>query len=278
MVYVLHIMCNTCYISTALLLAALVGPASAQTRADRLRIPRADRPPVLEDYLPGTAAPSELSVDAFRQRDPNDGDAASQATAAYVSFDLDNLYVAFVCRDTEPSRIRARLSRRDAIAQDDQVVVMLDTFHDRQRSYLFAVNPLGVQADALASEGRDDDYSFDTVWRASGRLLPDGFAVLMTIPFKSLRIAAGPDGTWGIAFSRVLPRNSEQSFWPLHHPTGRGHDAAVRHAAATGAGLRRTEHSADSVRRAVERPLSRRDDQHVRDANRSPRSAWTPRS
>jgi hypothetical protein len=197
-----------------MLLTALVAPATAQTRSERLRIPQAERPPVLEDYLPGAAARAELAVDTFRQRDPNDGDAVSQATAAFVSFDSDNLYVAFVCRDSEPSRIRARLSRRDAIAQDDQVIVMLDTFHDRQRSYLFAVNPLGVQADALASEGRDDDYSFDTVWRASGRLLPDGFAVLMTIPFKSLRIAAGPDGTWGIAFSRVLPRNSEQSFWP----------------------------------------------------------------
>jgi hypothetical protein len=127
-----------------------------------------------------------------------------------VSFDRDNLYVAFVRRDREPSRIRARLSKRDAIAQDDQVIVMLDTFHDRRRSYLFAVNPLGVQADAMSSEGRDDDYSFDTVWKATGRLIDGGFAVVMAIPFKSLRITSEAAGTWGIALSRVIPRNSER--------------------------------------------------------------------
>jgi hypothetical protein len=166
-VYVLHIKCNTGYIIIVFALATGTTLATAQTPPERLRIPKVDRPPAIEDYVPGPATQGELAVNGFRQRDPNDGDAVTQPTSAYVSFDLDNLYVAFVCRDRQPSRSRARLSKRDAIAQDDQVVVMLDTFHDRQRSYLFAVNALGVQADALASEGREDDYSFDTVWRAA---------------------------------------------------------------------------------------------------------------
>lgn len=209
------------YVGLSSVLAA--GPASAQTAGPAqvgqatvvpLRIPRVVRPPALEDYLGGAPSQGELAVEGFRQRDPNDGDAASQPTTAYLSFDAERLYVAFVCLDRDPSQVRARLSRRDAIAQDDVVAVMLDTFHDRQRSYLFAVNALGIQSDALASEGRDDDYSFDTVWRSSGRLTSAGFVVLMAIPFKSLRISAEPSGTWGLALSRSIPRNSEQSFWP----------------------------------------------------------------
>ncbi len=191
------------------------GPARVgQAVADPVRIPRVARPPVLEDYLSGAPSQGELALDGFRQRDPNDGDAASQPTTAYLSFDAEHLYLAFVCLDRDPSRIRARLSRRDATTQDDLVTVMLDTFHDRQRSYLFAVNALGIQSDALASEGREDDYSFDTVWRSDGRLTSAGFVVLMAIPFKSLRISADPTGTWGLALSRTIPRNSEQSFWP----------------------------------------------------------------
>ena len=197
-------------IQTSVLAFALAN----QTAAAPVVIPVVARPPVLDDYRTGAPPQGEIVIDGFLQRDPHDGDPATEPTAAYVSFDRDNLYVAFVCRDRDASRIRARLSKRDAIAQDDQVVVMLDTFHDRRRSYLFAANPLGIQADALSSEGRDDDYSFDTVWRASGRLLPDGYVVLMTIPFKSLRIPSDQHGTWGIALSRVIPRNSEQSFWP----------------------------------------------------------------
>lgn len=190
---------------------AVAVPAHCQVPATR--VPLVDRPLSLDD-LRGESVPGALRIAEFRQRDPNDGDPASEATTAYLAVDRDNLYVGFICRDRTPARIRGRLSKRDAIAQDDQVVVMLDTFHDRRRSYLFAVNPLGVQADALSSEGRDDDYSFDAVWRANGRLTDDGFIVVMAIPFKSLRISSDEAGTWGLALSRVIPRNSEQSFWP----------------------------------------------------------------
>jgi hypothetical protein len=193
----------------AILWGALPTGAGAQNRA---RIPEVTTPPSIDDYL--SESPAALALGGLRQREPNDGDDVSQPTRVYLSHDATHLYAAFVCVDATPSAVRARLSKRDAIAQDDQVVVMLDTFHDRQRAYLFAVNPLGIQADALISEGRDDDYSFDTVWRSTGRLLPNGYAVLMAIPFKSLRIAADAEGDWGVAVSRIVPRNSEQSFWP----------------------------------------------------------------
>ena len=192
-----------------------LGPAAtAQPAPAPARIPMVVRPPLIEDYLSDAPPQGELLVDTFTQRDPHDGEPVTQRTRAYLSYDARHLYVAFVCFDQDPEQIRARLSKRDAIAQDDQVVLMLDTFHDRQRSYVFAANPLGIQADALASEGRDDDYSFDTVWRTNGRLVSGGFVVLLAIPFKSVRISTNPLGTWGIALSRIIPRNSEQSFWP----------------------------------------------------------------
>ena len=187
----------------------MVAPADAQTTT----VPRVDVPLRLEDLVGGLPSHA-FEVGDFRQRDPNDGDAVTEPTSAYLARDARNLYVGFVCVDRTPSRIRARLARRDSILQDDEVVVMLDTFHDRRRAYLFAVNPLGIQADAIVAEGKDDDYSFDAVWRSEGRLTDRGFVVLLTIPFKSLRLPPGSDGSWGVALSRVLPRNSEQSFWP----------------------------------------------------------------
>lgn len=202
------------YITLVTIAALCISAATAAASTEPVRIPKTDRPSILQDYLSSDRRDGEFIVSEFRQREPNDGDAATQGTTAYLSYDAHNLYIAFVCVDRNPNQIRARLSKRDAIAQDDQVVVMLDTFHDRQRSYLFAVNPLGIQADAITSEGRDDDYSFDAVWRAEGRLVPNGFVIHMTIPFKSLRISPDPTGTWGIALGRIIPRNSEQSFWP----------------------------------------------------------------
>ena len=58
------------------------------------------------------------------------------------------------------------MARRESMFSDDFVAVMLDTFDDRQRSYMFFSNPLGIQADGITTEGQDDDMSFDTVWQS----------------------------------------------------------------------------------------------------------------
>jgi Domain of unknown function (DUF5916) len=202
---------NVCYILALVLACASAQPARAQARPDA--VPWLDTPPHLEDLVNGGLAHA-LALTGFQQRDPNDGDPATEPTSAYLARDARHLYVGFVCVDRTPARVRARLARRDAILQDDQVIVLLDTFHDRRRAYLFAANPLGIQADASVAEGKDDDYSFDAVWGSEGRLTEWGFVVLFTIPFRSLRLSPDSDGAWGVALSRLLPRNSEQSFWP----------------------------------------------------------------
>ena len=180
-----------------------------------LVIPRASTPPALADYLDGTPRPDEAAVTTFVQREPGDGAPASQATEAYVSYDATHLHVIFVARDAEPERIRASLTRREAFSNNDFVGVMLDTFQDRRRAYLFIVNPLGVQRDGVANDGeREDDYSFDTVWESEGQLTSFGYVVRMAIPFKSLRFPNAAVQTWGIALARSIVRNNETSFWP----------------------------------------------------------------
>lgn len=195
------------FTAAALLLAS---PAGAEP--PRVRIPRATRPPTIDDFL--DSQQGEGRIEGFVQREPGDGVPVSEGTVAYLSYDDDRFYVVFVCEEREPSRLRARLAPREAIAADDQVGVLLDTFHDRRRAYLFSVNPLGIQSDALLTEGQPDDYSYDTVWYSSGRLTASGFIVWMAIPFKSLRLPPAHDQEWGLALVRTIPRNSEQAYWP----------------------------------------------------------------
>lgn len=82
-------------------------------------MPKREGAPVLEDYVSGAPRHGELILDDFRQRDPNDGDVATQPTTAYLSYDSQNLYVAFVSVDRDPMRIRAR-GRRSARGPDRQ--------------------------------------------------------------------------------------------------------------------------------------------------------------
>jgi Domain of unknown function (DUF5916) len=176
-------------------------------------IPRVHRAPKLEDFLENRPREMELAVSDFRQNLPGDGTPATESTSAYLAYDDKNLYVAIVCHD-EPGQVRAHLAKREATDQDDGVGVLLDTFRDFHRAYYFFSNPLGVQTDAIYTEGQGYDYSFDTLWDSTGSLLPDGYLVFFSIPFKSLRFSGGPEQTWGIALYRVILRKSEYDYWP----------------------------------------------------------------
>jgi len=153
-------------------------------------------------------------VTGLTQRVPTDGAPISQRTEVYLGYDDKNLYAIFVCFDREPRKIRARLSRREDVLDDDTVEIMLDTFHDHRRAYAFITNPLGVQLDALWTEGQDFDPSFDTVWNSTGKVTDRGFVVWFAIPFRSLRFASSDPQTWGIILNREIPRSSEDAFWP----------------------------------------------------------------
>ena len=179
-----------------------------------IQIPRISRPPVLEEFIDGHFRADMKRIDDFRQRQPNDGTPVSRHTSAWIGYDDKNLYVMFLCH-SPPHATRARFAKREDILSDDLVGVFLDTYHDRQHSYEFFVNPLGIQADAIDNEGQDDDFSFDTVWYSAGRLIPEGFIASFAIPFKSLRFSAETAQTWGFGLGRFIPDNNENSFWPF---------------------------------------------------------------
>ena len=206
-------------------LLSLAGPGFAAPNPQIL-IPRLAYPPPLEDFLsmaPATANASQMvKVTGFIQRNPHNGDLASQRTEAYLGYDEKNLYVVFVCFD-DPAKVRARMSRREDIFDDNTVEIMLDTFHDRRRAYAFQTTPLGVQWDAIWTEVPHEDNtgstanfdpSFDTVWHSNGKLTSRGYVVWMAIPFKSLRFSPAREQSWGIILYRGILRENEDDFWP----------------------------------------------------------------
>jgi hypothetical protein len=189
-----------------------------------LTIPRLTAAPVLADFLgmrpAGEVAQQMVKVTGFAQRNPHDGEPVSEPTEAYLGYDHKNLYAVFVCFD-DPKKVRARMSRREDVYDDDEVEVMLDTFHDRRRAYAFQTTPLGVQWDAIWTEASREeqtsgnwDISWDTVWDSWGKVTDRGYVAMISIPFKSLRFPATNQQDWGIILYRGIVRKNEDSFWP----------------------------------------------------------------
>jgi len=154
-------------------------------------------------------------VSNFVQLAPKDGAPAQAKTDVYIGYDAKNFYAIFVCFDNEPGKIRARMTRREEIGPDhDEVQVYFDTFNDKRRAYGFMINPVGIQFDYIWTEDNGYDSSWDTVWDSWGKVTPEGYVAMMSIPFKSLRFPATPQQTWGILFQRVIPHNNDNSFYP----------------------------------------------------------------
>jgi hypothetical protein len=217
----------------------------------QVTIPRVSSPPTLEDFLamkPSPAREGKLArVDRFIQRVPSDGEPVSQLTEAYLGYDDRNLYAIFICFDNQPRHIRARLSRREDLFDDDTVELMLDTFHDHRWANAFFSNPWGVQADALWTEGQDFDMSFDTVFDSEAKITPQRFLVKMAIPFRSLRFASNDPQTWGILLNRNILRNNESSFWPQYSSRVSGRLNQEGDAAVSGKHFTRPQFSARPV-------------------------------
>jgi hypothetical protein len=165
----------------------------------------------------------------FTSYNPVDGRPAQDSTEVRLWYAEDALYVG-VRAWAPPGTVRATLAERDRIANDDWVAIHLDTFNDRRRSFVFAVNPLGVQADGMRSEQSAGpgvsraalaavDLSQDYIWQSAGRLLDDGFVVELRIPFKSLRFQAGERQDWGLQVVRQVQRSGFQDTWA---PISRG--------------------------------------------------------
>jgi hypothetical protein len=148
------------------------------------------------------------------------GETLSEKTIAYSTYDSENLYFAFKCYSKEPDKIQATMTKRDNIFNEDWVIIMLDSYNDRQSAYEFIVNPYGVQGD-LVMKDNGDDASPDFIWESAGRKTSKGYNVEMAIPLKSIRFQPGERVEMGVYFGRHIPSKSEKGLYPSFSP-GKG--------------------------------------------------------
>ncbi|MDT7687605.1 MAG: hypothetical protein QOE46_364 [Acidobacteriota bacterium] len=190
-------------------LAALLTPE----KMSPTRLTRFDKPPVIDGKLDEEVWKNAVVFKDFVQFRPVDLVAPSQPTEVRIGYDSRYLYVGFHAFD-EAGKVRATIAKRDAVFDDDWVGVWLDTFNDGRRAYELIFNPLGVQADAVFTEGVNEDFSVDIVMESKGVVTNDGYTVEVAIPFKSLRYEAGKDKKWGLHLLRTIKRlNNEQDSW-----------------------------------------------------------------
>src|SRR5204863_9565507 len=130
-----------------------------------------------------------------------DGVPAADSTEVLLWYSPTALYVGIRAYEAHGA-VHATLADRDRIAADDNVQILLGTFHDQRQAYVFAVNPLGVQMDGTIAE---QGQVLTGAWTPtlSGRVAPDlsqdfvfsfiffeqktAYEIEIKIPLKSLK-------------------------------------------------------------------------------------------
>lgn len=203
--------------------AAAIAPAPAgatlniRSADGRLQIGavRATTPIRLDGVLDDEVWTRAQPVGEFVQSEPEEGQPASERTEVRVAFDSGNIYVAASCFDSRPDGIVVNDIRKDFKTGDqDSFEIIIDTFADRRNGYMFVTNPEGAKSDQqVASEGRENNVSWDAVWSVKTRRSAEGWTAEIVIPFKSLRFEPERTSTWGINFSRRIRRRNEVVYW-----------------------------------------------------------------
>jgi hypothetical protein len=163
----------------------------------------------------------------FSQFSPQDGIPAADSTQVLIWYSPTALYVGVKAFERHAA-VHATLADRDRISADDNVQILLGTFHDKRQAYVFAVNPFGVQMDGTIVEaganfnsgwtptlsGRAGaDLSQDFVFTSKGRVTEFGYEVELRIPFKSLKYQSADVQSWDINIVRQVQHSGYEDSW-----------------------------------------------------------------
>ena len=182
---------------------------------------RVDHPPKLDGTLDDPLWQQAAPTNNFLQREPFEGQAPTEKTEIRILYDKHEVYFGILCFDSNPKGIVATELRRDVSQElDDYFEIIIDSAFDRRNAYVFQINPLGTQRDALITEEQrtdsgtgDGDPGWDGVWTSEARVDQLGWTATIAIPFSTLNFMQSNDVIWGINFKRFIRRKNEEDLW-----------------------------------------------------------------
>ncbi len=154
----------------------------------------------------------------FVQEDPDNMAGPTEKMEVFLTYNDRTLFVAARLYDSVPDEIARQLAPRDDWygAFDDQAdwfSIDLDSRHDHQTAFSFAVNASGVISDEMVYNDADYDTDWNAVWNAEVQIDELGWVVEMEIPFSMLPFNDGDELTWGMNITRFIQRKYETITW-----------------------------------------------------------------
>jgi hypothetical protein len=168
----------------------------------------------LDGVLNDDAWATADSITSLMQTEPREGTPASVRTVVKVVATEDAITIGV--RAEQPPGVRIVSFARDrdaALANEDHIRVVLDTYLDGRSGYVFAVNVNGARYDALvANQGEGESSDWDGIWEAATARTPTGWSAEIRIPLKTLLFRQGLT-EWGFNIQRRVQALLETDRW-----------------------------------------------------------------
>ena len=162
--------------------------------------------PIIDGKLDDNAWQQTTPIEAFMIAELET--TVPDKTQVYLGFDETALYVGFRCFQDKSTMIANQTRKDDSFKFEDHVAVFLDTYHDKRRTYGFAVNPLGTQLDE-----KQGDLGWDGEWLAAAIVEESVWTVEMKIPYQMLDLPRAEKQTWGLNLVRRHQSLDRTSTW-----------------------------------------------------------------
>ena len=156
----------------------------------------------------------------FTQREPRDGQPATERTEVRILYDDENLYVGVYCFDSagKEGLVVPDVRRDYPPDQGDHFAIVLDTFDDNRNAFVFATNPRGAVRDGQAAgDGMVHNFDWNAIWYVKSKITELGWQAEMAIPLTTLRFRDSERQVWGVNFLRRIRRKNEDTYW-VHVP------------------------------------------------------------
>src|SRR5688572_717337 len=174
-------------------------------------------------------------LNGFVQREPMEGEPASERTELRIVYDRNALYIGAWLFDSQADAIVLGETRRDAeLTDSDALLLILDTYLDRQNGFVFGTTPAGIEYDGQVTRegqaaagvgtpglnqrqqsgsGGGVNKNWDGSWEVATTRDGDGWYAEFRIPFTTLRYARTGPQQWGLNVSRRIRRRNEEALW-----------------------------------------------------------------
>ena len=203
-------------VRTNFLIAAIVGIAVLAKAQNSATVARTSIPPVIDGILDESFWLTSTPATNFWENFPNDTSLVEYQTEIYFASDETHLYVGAICYSQGTDYVISSLRRDFRAGGNDNITFVFDPFGTGRNAFVFGMNPLGVNREALISNGGEngDDFqeAWDNKWHGESHISNDRWTCELAIPLRSIRYPAD-SATWKFNAYRFDTQSNTRSSW-----------------------------------------------------------------